>query len=567
MLCSAQMFRRRALSKWAPFYFVDALRKHKFLRDFGTHTEMIDLEGSAVKINMEDRLGAWQKELAELSDNFKMLCRSPQNTVGIESSVVVEYVAKKHLEMLTRVCREWKEIAQVTRSRVFDDTEQGEIDLFYVKCKEWGFLLKDIFGSSLGTGDYGHLLIDHAPMLMRRFLSMTEFSQQGFEASHKDQRQLWLKATSHDQHGEASSIEQMLVHFYAERMLFFRLSLQEALKSIHGKTLENQNTFQFYFSGCGWKAKSISWESSDILWIKLLDKLMFMMFGEDFFEYVFDEKRTCHVHDGFKPQFVYNRHEWNCEYENMISNSFGFTSKMQGDLKVFQQQKMPSKFSKAIQNQPEIAKGASHKNHALLVDEHLHQRPSNVAGKENTSTDQDRVIAVFPPPPAVAKIQVLQMDLATLKNGMEVNDSIVDFFLMYISQSLDQDLHDSIHVFSSFFYTKLSTRVQIGEIFVLPSPDERYVEASKFTRRVDIFKKKFIFIPVCRSGHWFLSVIYNLPTLTSRRRKDDGCAVVPILMIDSIVYGSDRKNFTCSPSSREQEANIIRSFIECESDG
>lgn len=56
-----------------------------------------------VKINMEDRLGAWQKELAELSDNFKMLCRSQQNTVGKESSVVVEYVAKKHLEMLTRV--------------------------------------------------------------------------------------------------------------------------------------------------------------------------------------------------------------------------------------------------------------------------------------------------------------------------------------------------------------------------------------------------------------------------------------------------------------------------------
>ncbi|RMX42521.1 hypothetical protein pdam_00025635, partial [Pocillopora damicornis] len=33
--------------------------------------------------------------------------------------------------------------------------------------------------------------------------------------------------------------------------------------------------------------------------------------------------------------------------------------------------------------------GASHKNDVLLVDEHLHQTPSNVAGKENTSTDQD----------------------------------------------------------------------------------------------------------------------------------------------------------------------------------
>lgn len=118
------------------------------------------------------------------------------------------------------------------------------------------------------------------------------------------------------------------------------------------------------------------------------------------------------------------------------------------------------------------------------------------------------------------------------------------FFLMYISQSLDQDLLDSIHVFSSFLYTKLSSRVQIGETFVLPGPDARYVEASKF-----IFKKKFIFIPVCRSGHWFLSLIYNLPTVTSRRRKDDGCTV---------------KNFTCSPSSQEQEANLIRSFIERE---
>ena len=39
---------------------------------------------------------------------------------------------------------------------------------------------------------------------------------------------------------------------------------------------------------------------------------------------------------------------------------------------------------------------------------------------------------MFPLPPAVAKIQVLQMDLATLKDGMEVNDSIVDFF-SYVS--------------------------------------------------------------------------------------------------------------------------------------
>lgn len=66
-------------------------------------------------------------------------------------------------------------------------------------------MLKELFGSSLGMGDYGHLLVHHAPMLMRRFLSMTQFSQQGFEAAHKDQRQLWLKSTIHDCNEEASS--------------------------------------------------------------------------------------------------------------------------------------------------------------------------------------------------------------------------------------------------------------------------------------------------------------------------------------------------------------------------
>ena len=88
---------------------------------------------------------------------------------------------------------------------VKSDTSLRLLILFHLQCKEWGFLLRELFGANLGTGDYGHLTIDHAPMLMRRFLSMRDYSQQGFEASHKDQRQLWLKASSHDCKGEATS--------------------------------------------------------------------------------------------------------------------------------------------------------------------------------------------------------------------------------------------------------------------------------------------------------------------------------------------------------------------------
>lgn len=73
-----------------------------------------------------------------------------------------------------------------------------------------------------------------------------------------------------------------------------------------------------------------------------------------------------------------------------------------------------------------------------------------------------------------------------------------------------------------------------------------------------------MFIPVCRSGHWFLALVYNLPTLANRGRKSDDSTVAPILMIDSIVYGSNAEDFSCSPSSREQEAKLIRDFIRCE---
>ena len=57
----------------------------------------------------------------------------------------------------------------------------------------------------MGTGDYGQLTIDHAPMLMRRFFTVRDYRNEGFEASHKGQRQMYLCQTSHDAAGDISS--------------------------------------------------------------------------------------------------------------------------------------------------------------------------------------------------------------------------------------------------------------------------------------------------------------------------------------------------------------------------
>ena len=58
---------------------------------------------------------------------------------------------------------------------------------YQIQCKECGFLCRELFGLELaiGTGDYGHLTVEHSPMLMRLFKSLARYSNQGFEAAHK----------------------------------------------------------------------------------------------------------------------------------------------------------------------------------------------------------------------------------------------------------------------------------------------------------------------------------------------------------------------------------------------
>ena len=50
-----------------------------------------------------------------------------------------------------------------------------------------------------------------------------------------------------------------------------------------------------------------------------MDHLMTLMFGQDFFEYTLDAKKTCHVRDDFQPKFKYSREEWLCEYADMLT--------------------------------------------------------------------------------------------------------------------------------------------------------------------------------------------------------------------------------------------------------
>lgn len=53
----------------------------------------------------------------------------------------------------------------------------------------------------------------------------------------------------------------------------------------------------------------------------------------------------------------------------------------------------------------------------------------------------------------------------------------------------DPELANDIHMFSSFFYKKLTTRDRKSNI-------EPYDTVKKWTSKFDLFKKKYVFIPI-----------------------------------------------------------------------
>jgi Ulp1 family protease len=82
-------------------------------------------------------------------------------------------------------------------------------------------------------------------------------------------------------------------------------------------------------------------------------------------------------------------------------------------------------------------------------------------------------------------------DMRTLNNGCLLNDSIIDFYSLWIQQQMSPETRERVHIFSSFMYQKL-----------LYSSKEDGASLSRWNRGADIFSKDFLFFPVCEKAHW-----------------------------------------------------------------
>lgn len=90
--------------------------------------------------------------------------------------------------------------------------------------------------------------------------------------------------------------------------------------------------------------------------------------------------------------------------------------------------------------------------------------------------------------------EVEYKDIYKLSPGTWLNDEIINFHFELLSDRASKDdTLPSIHCFNTFFCSTLR--------------EQGYAKVKRWTKRVDIFSKDLVFVPINKSYHWVLGVI------------------------------------------------------------
>ncbi|KAK8705542.1 hypothetical protein V6N13_049142 [Hibiscus sabdariffa] len=131
-------------------------------------------------------------------------------------------------------------------------------------------------------------------------------------------------------------------------------------------------------------------------------------------------------------------------------------------------------------------------------------------------------------------VSISKRDVDLLQPETFINDTIIDFYIKYLKNQIQPDERQRFHFFNSFFFRKLA------DLDKDPSSvsDGRaaFLRVHKWTRKLDMFGKDYIFIPVNFNLHWSLLVICHLGEVVTFKDEDlaKSSKVPCILHMDSI---------------------------------
>ncbi|TGZ59074.1 hypothetical protein CRM22_009285 [Opisthorchis felineus] len=137
----------------------------------------------------------------------------------------------------------------------------------------------------------------------------------------------------------------------------------------------------------------------------------------------------------------------------------------------------------------------------------------------------------YKPPGSTDSVTLTQADFDCLAPGGLLNDAIINFYLKYLYfEQLTDVQRQATYLFNCFFYSRLagmSTTPVVNNCrpptanppttgqnnalsfvgYIPESSKARHANVAKWTRRVDLFCKDYIIIPINEASHWFLGLV------------------------------------------------------------
>ncbi|KAJ3124993.1 hypothetical protein HK100_011036, partial [Physocladia obscura] len=98
-------------------------------------------------------------------------------------------------------------------------------------------------------------------------------------------------------------------------------------------------------------------------------------------------------------------------------------------------------------------------------------------------------------------------DLARLNEGEFLNDTLIEFYIRWSTNSYSADKASDFHIFNTFFYQQLNSVDDVTKKRL--TPENAYKRVKTWTKRVNIFEKRFVVVPINERLHWYLAVIWN----------------------------------------------------------
>ncbi|ORY47024.1 hypothetical protein BCR33DRAFT_115280 [Rhizoclosmatium globosum] len=111
-------------------------------------------------------------------------------------------------------------------------------------------------------------------------------------------------------------------------------------------------------------------------------------------------------------------------------------------------------------------------------------------------------VALIYPAKGMNLVTLHAEDIDRLKEGEFLNDSLIEFYIRWTTNTYATKTNDTFHIFNTFFYQSLSTR-EDGTIGRVSIP-ETFTKVKRWTKTINIFPSGFLWFPlmnVC-TGIW-----------------------------------------------------------------